>query len=138
MPRKKTEKVAEAEPNLDVVSVAGRDPVKRMRAARKQAETFAAADVPDEKKQAAMSLLAGETIKVAQSWFGKKIYDDNPDDLVRNKGINLRVYKQMLADPYIKAAITQVKAAIVAPGAVLETIREHEVNHFVLGQAVRR
>ena len=111
------------------------EPLAAMRAARGDAEKFADA-LGSPERDNALDRLTGETIKVAQSWFGRRIYDENPDDLVRNKGINLRVYRRMMADPYIKAAVMQVKAAVVSPGWEIQppqnpTERETDATNFV-------
>lgn len=120
--------LAEVEP--EAVAIA------RMDGARAKVEMFASTGVTGAAMDDARDALTGETIKVAQRWFGRSVYDDNPDDLVQNKGINLRVYRRMMADPYIKAAITQVKAAVVSPGSEFlppdgADEREVEATEFV-------
>jgi len=55
---------------------------------------------------AASNLLGGFT----------RLFPYNPDDLVRSKGSGLKIYQEMLREPYIKAALMQKKTKLLKIG----------------------
>ena len=63
------------------------------------------------------------------------LHDYNPDDLVINKGIGVRVYQDMRRDPYVKAALNIKKFSVArSPAQILPaspSAEDQEIAKFV-------
>lgn len=77
---------------------------------------------------------SGEIATISSSISGFNFENYNPDDLARSKG-GLKIYRQMVADPHVKAALQQKKTALlavpwdIAPGGADES--DLQVADFV-------
>lgn len=66
------------------------------------------------------------------------IYDRNPDDLVASKAMRVKVYQDMLRDPYIKAGLSIKKLSVVRlPNEILpatDSEEDKKISEFVADQ----
>lgn len=51
--------------------------------------------------------------KSGMTAWGNQLKDENPDDLVVSKGGSVDVYQKMASEPYVKAALKQLKYAVL-------------------------
>jgi len=76
----------------------------------------------------------GELATISSSISGFNFENYNPDELARSKG-GLRIYRKMVADPHVKAALQQKKSALlsvpweIAPGS--DSDADRQIADFV-------